>query len=100
MNPEVSTNIFNLACVNFGVILTSDEVLKLKNEHGNINYVDLSRKLGLHSKSIEKISGINPLTKINKLDLEQVFQQNKVPLKKVKMSRRQKVLDLCFLVDK
>ncbi len=73
MNREVSVNVFNSACVYFGVILTSDEVLKLKNEEGNINYVDLSKKLGLHSKSIERISGINPLTKINKFDIEQVF---------------------------
>jgi Ca2+-binding EF-hand superfamily protein len=56
--------------------------------------------MGLHRKGLDYIQGKNPLNNINKVELEKVFQQNKVPVKEMRMSRRQKVLDLCKLLDK
>ena len=88
MRSNVPVSLFNQACVYFGVILSAEEVQKLTSPDGTINYVEISKSMGLHRKGLDFIQGQNPLNKINKTELEKVFQQNKVPVKEMRMSRR------------
>jgi len=37
------------------VILTAEEVQKLKGADGNINYIEISKSMGLHKKNFDYI---------------------------------------------
>ena len=69
----VTVDEFNKACVKFGVILRQAEVAKLLNPNGFINYVHVSRELGLHNKNVEAISKNVLKNSISQQDLERVF---------------------------
>lgn len=51
----MSVALFNQACVYFGVILTAEEVQRLKASDGSINFVELSKSMGLHRKALDLI---------------------------------------------
>ncbi len=94
MNP-VPVPLFNQICVQCGVILTSYEVAKLSID-GVINYKELSKEVS--SSSMDRVGGLNPLSSIDRVDLEKVFKQNSE--KKFVISKKKRVLYLCQLNDK
>lgn len=52
----VSTDLFNKACTTHGVMLTSEEVQKLQGPDGRINYLQISKDLGLHTHRLDRLS--------------------------------------------
>jgi hypothetical protein len=100
-NGLVSVALFNKVCVQYGVILTHEEVAKLTNVAGHINYKLLSRDvLGPQRESqMSRIQGVNPLHSIPKEDIEVVFQRS-AGSKKFKIPRRLRVYHLCKMADK
>lgn len=94
MNP-VPVSVFNQVCVQCGVILTTNEVAKLSIDC-MINYKELSKEVS--NFSMERVGGLNPLSSIDRVDLEKVFRQNTE--KKFVISKKRRVLYLCQLNDK
>lgn len=57
---EAAVSLFNTTCFNLGVILTREDVRKLValapgNTAESLNYVELSKKLGLHKANLDAI---------------------------------------------
>lgn len=100
-NGQVSVALFNKVCVQFGVILTHEEVAKLTNLDGKINFRQLSKDvLGPECESqLKRIQGLNPLQQIPKEDIEVVFQRS-ASSKKFKIPRKMRVYHLCRMADK
>lgn len=61
-----------------------------------INYKELSKEVS--NFSMERVGGLNPLSSIDRVDLEKVFRQNTE--KKFVISKKRRVLYLCQLNDK
>ena len=83
------------------MILTHEEVAKLTNAGGLINYKNLTRDvMGPQRESqMSRIQGANPLQSIPKEDIEVVFQRS-AGSKKFKIPRRLRVYHLCKMADK
>jgi hypothetical protein len=89
--------------VKFGVILTLGEVAKLLNPNGYVNYIQVSKELGLHKNSMDAISRNVLKGSVSHQDLEFVFARRDsvyMPQKQIGTTKRLRVLDLCVMVDK